>query len=83
MKKNNTWNIRRLVDDLFVPSSKQPSVLYCKLTDFKSCYIFSKKQLKAAQNGYCFTPLEYYNVSNFCGNANLPLNEEGEKEENR
>ena len=35
MKKNNTWNIRRLVDDSFVPSSKQPSVLYCKLTDFK------------------------------------------------
>ena len=33
-KKNNTWNIRRLVDNLFVPSSKQPSVLYCKLTDF-------------------------------------------------
>ena len=35
-KTNNTWNIRRLVDDLFVPSSKQPSVLYCKLTDFKT-----------------------------------------------
>ena len=46
---------------------------------FRSCYIFSKKQLKTAQNGYCFTRLEYYNVSNFCGNANLPLNEEGEK----
>ena len=36
MKKNNTWNIRRLVDDLFVPSSQQPRILYCKLTDFKS-----------------------------------------------
>ena len=36
MKKNNTWNIRRLVDDSFVPSSKQPSVLYCKLTDFRA-----------------------------------------------
>ena len=34
MKKNNTWNIRRLVDVSFVPSSKRPSVLYCKLTDF-------------------------------------------------
>ena len=33
-KKNNTWTIRCLVDDSFVPSSKQPSVLYCKLTDF-------------------------------------------------
>ena len=35
MKKNNTRNIRRLVDDLFVPSSNWPSVLYCKLTDFR------------------------------------------------
>ena len=35
-KKNNTWNIRQLVDDSFVPSSKQPSILYCKLTDLKS-----------------------------------------------
>ena len=34
IKRNNTWNIRLLVDDSFVPSSKQPSVLYCKLTDF-------------------------------------------------
>ena len=33
--KNNTWNIRLLVEDLFVPSSKQPSVIYCRLTDFK------------------------------------------------
>ena len=38
MKKNNTWNIRRLVDDSFVPSFKQPSVLYCKLTDFLICF---------------------------------------------
>ena len=33
-EKKNTWNIRRLVNDSFVPSSKRPSVLYCKLTDF-------------------------------------------------
>ena len=33
IRKNNTWNIRLLVDDLFVPSSKQPSVIYCRLTD--------------------------------------------------
>ena len=32
-RKNNTWNIRCLVYNSFVPSSKQPSV--CKLTDFK------------------------------------------------
>ena len=34
--KNNTWNIRLLVYDSFVPSSKQPSVIYCRLTDLKS-----------------------------------------------
>ena len=33
-KKNNTWNIRRLVDDSFGPSSKQTGVIYCRLTDF-------------------------------------------------
>ena len=32
-KKSNTWNIRRLINDSFVPSSKRPIVLYCKLTD--------------------------------------------------
>ena len=36
MKKNNTWNIRRLVDESFVPLAQPTSVLYCKLTDFKS-----------------------------------------------
>ena len=34
LKNNNTWNIRLLVDDSFVPSSKQPRVIYCRLTDF-------------------------------------------------
>ena len=24
-KKNNTWNIRRLVDESFVPATQQPS----------------------------------------------------------
>ena len=36
MKKNNAWNIRRLVDESFVPASQRTSVLYCRLTDFKS-----------------------------------------------
>ena len=26
MKKNNTWNIKHLVDDSFVPSTQRPSV---------------------------------------------------------
>ena len=34
IKINNTWNIRLLVDDSFFPSSKQPSVIYCRLTGF-------------------------------------------------
>ena len=33
-EKKSTWNIRYLVDNSFVPSSKQTSILYCKLTDF-------------------------------------------------
>ena len=35
MKKNNAWNIRRLVDESFVPASQRTIVLYCRLTDFK------------------------------------------------
>ena len=27
-EKNNAWNIRRLVDESFVPSTQGPSVLY-------------------------------------------------------
>ena len=39
--KKNAWNIGRLVNDLFVPSSKRSIVLYCKLTDFFTCISFS------------------------------------------
>ena len=35
-KNNNTLNIRRLVDESFVPSAHQTSLLYCRLTDFWS-----------------------------------------------
>ena len=42
-EKKNTWNIRRLVNDSFVPSSKRPSVLYCKLTDLWSGLDCGKK----------------------------------------
>ena len=31
--KKNTWYIRLLVDISFVPLSKQPSIIYCRLTD--------------------------------------------------
>ena len=36
--KKNTWNIRWLVDEPFVPSAQQTSVLYCRLTDFKCSF---------------------------------------------
>ena len=32
--KKNTWNVKRLVDDSFVPSARQTSKLYSRLTDF-------------------------------------------------
>ena len=34
--EKNTWNVRCLVDELFVPSTQQTSVLYSRLLDFKS-----------------------------------------------
>ena len=34
-KKNNAWNIRRLVDESFVQANQRTSVLYCRLSDFK------------------------------------------------
>ena len=38
MKKNNTWNIRRLVDESFVPATQRPSVLHWRLSDFLSLF---------------------------------------------
>ena len=35
-KKNNTWNIRLLVDDSFVPSYKQPSVIDWRIFGLKT-----------------------------------------------
>ena len=40
IKKENNWNIRLFDDDSFVPSSKQPSVIYCRLTDFSTTTFF-------------------------------------------
>ena len=34
MKKDNTWNIRRLVNETIVPSTQRPSILYWRLSDF-------------------------------------------------
>ena len=62
MKKNNTWNIRRLVDESFVPlnqqtsesENQQTSVLCCRLSDFKNC-LDGIKSTKAKEwlKSYC------------------------------
>ena len=36
--KKNTWNVRCLVDESFVPSAQRTSVLYCRLSDFNSLH---------------------------------------------
>ena len=36
VKKNKSWNIRRLVAGSFVQTNQRPSVIYHRLTDFKS-----------------------------------------------
>ena len=43
--KKNTWNVRRLVYESFVPRAQRTSVLYCRLSDFKydQTHMFSKK----------------------------------------
>ena len=33
-EKNNPWNIRPLVDELFIPATQQPSILHWRLSDF-------------------------------------------------
>ena len=33
-EKKNTWNVRHLVNELFVPLAQQTSLLYCRLSDF-------------------------------------------------
>ena len=34
-KKNNAWNITRLVGESFVPANQQISISYCRLSDFR------------------------------------------------
>ena len=60
MEKNNTWNIRRLVDETFVTSAQQTNTLYSRLTDFVSStlsYIFGTEyEIRACSN----TPHDFY-----------------------
>ena len=75
--KKNTWNIRHLVDNSFVPSSKQPSIFNCRLTDLKCCnhLIFSlgTKEILWVHKSDFFKTLHFiikwlhFLASNSCG----------------
>ena len=38
-EKKNTWNVRRMVNEWFVPLAQRTSILYCRLSDFNSSAI--------------------------------------------
>ena len=39
-EKKNTWNVRRLVNESFVPLAQRTSVLYCRLSDLSWLELF-------------------------------------------
>ena len=41
--KKNTWNVKHLVDDSFVPLAQGTSILYSRLLDFNSSSLFQMK----------------------------------------
>ena len=52
-EKDNALNIRRLVDESFVPATQRTSVLYCRLSDFKlPLQIEKKSHLQMAKRFY-------------------------------
>ena len=48
-EKIYTWSIICLVDELFVPSAQRTTVLYCRLSDLRTCFSIecTKVQFKA------------------------------------
>jgi hypothetical protein len=44
--ERNTRNVRRLVKEIFVPSAKGTSVLYCRLSDFMSLNYWQTTNIK-------------------------------------
>ena len=48
--EKNTWNVRRLADELFVPTAQRTSVFYCRLSDFKSSGKKSQYRLEIIWN---------------------------------
>ena len=43
--KKKPWKVKRLVDDSFVPSTHQTSVLYSRLTDLCTSLAFKTSQI--------------------------------------
>ena len=41
-EQNNVWNIRRMVDNSFIPANQRTSVSYCRLSDFTFTRMFTK-----------------------------------------
>ena len=65
--KENTWNVRRLINESFVPSAQQTSILYCRLSDFKACWPFSYRyhlDRRPTKSGSL--------IKGICGQNNLP-----------
>ena len=56
-----------MVDDSFVPSSKQPSVIYCRLTDFKSFKQLPKKMFTSFSSEKERTSQLFYSQSKMTG----------------
>ena len=50
MKRNNTWNIRRLVDESFVQATQRTSVLYWRLSDFNTIPLLQKSENQVQYN---------------------------------
>ena len=46
MKKNNAWNIRRLVDESFVPSTQR---IILKIVGFQHALLFNFCQIRPAR----------------------------------
>ena len=50
-KKNESWNIRRLVAGSFVQTNQRPSVIYHRLTDFYTSCLSSSAEEAVSKGG--------------------------------
>ena len=66
-EKKNNWNVRRLVDESFVPLANRTSILYCRLSDFMNGSTFDEfiNCILERLSGLFLYWLVYENIS-FC-----------------